>query len=250
MIRGVKDFLQIKIWKVWHAYVFILLSQYFVEPPFAAITVSSLLWFVSTSFAHVQTDIFAHSSLQNSSSSVRLDWGMNTFARHCTSYVPFDSNQSQLVLFFPLLFSFVRVTQCRNSFPAASWRQRAVNPCVFWADLLYAAGEIMPDNAQLQCLAKVFIPQSNLTELELFYKEEWAKMSVCTCAKLVETNHKRLETVIAEKGGSTKYWLRRMNTYARHTFQIFICIKSLTPRIIFLSLHSYAPLCVGLSHKI
>ena len=57
----------------------------------------------------------------------------------------------------------------------------------------------------LQCLAKVFIPQSNLTELELFCKEEWAKMSVCTCAKLVETNHKRLETVIAAKGGSTKY---------------------------------------------
>ena len=102
----------------------------------------------------------------------------------------------------------------------------------------------------IQCLAKVFIPQSNVTELELFYKEEWTKMSVCTCAKLVETNHKRLEAVTAEKGGSTKYWLRGMNTYARHSFHIFICKKSLTPHIIFLPLHNYALLCVGLSHKI
>lgn len=47
------------------------LCQYFFEP-FAAITVASLSGFVSTSFAHRQTAISAHSSLQNSSSSVRL----------------------------------------------------------------------------------------------------------------------------------------------------------------------------------
>ena len=41
---------------------------------------------------------------------------------------------------------------------------------------------------------------SNLTELELLCKEEWAKMSVSGCAKL-----KRLAAVIAVKGGSTKY---------------------------------------------
>ncbi|MCI4379917.1 hypothetical protein PGIGA_G00233920 [Pangasianodon gigas] len=45
---------------------------------------------------------------------------------------------------------------------------------------------------------------SNLTELELFCKEEWAKISLSRCAKLVETYPKR----IAAKGGSTKYRLR------------------------------------------
>ncbi|KAI4898647.1 hypothetical protein NFI96_026008 [Prochilodus magdalenae] len=44
---------------------------------------------------------------------------------------------------------------------------------------------------------------SNLTELELFCKEEWAKISVSRCAKLMETYPKRL--VIAAKGGATKY---------------------------------------------
>ena len=46
---------------------------------------------------------------------------------------------------------------------------------------------------------------SNLTELELFCKEEWAKISVFRCTKLVETYPKRLAAVIAAKGGSTKY---------------------------------------------
>uniref|UniRef100_A0AAZ1Y062 Uncharacterized protein n=1 Tax=Oreochromis aureus TaxID=47969 RepID=A0AAZ1Y062_OREAU len=46
---------------------------------------------------------------------------------------------------------------------------------------------------------------SNLTELELFCKEEWARISVSRCAKLVETYPKRLAAVIAAKGGSTKY---------------------------------------------
>uniref|UniRef100_A0A3P9C991 Tc1-like transposase DDE domain-containing protein n=1 Tax=Maylandia zebra TaxID=106582 RepID=A0A3P9C991_9CICH len=45
----------------------------------------------------------------------------------------------------------------------------------------------------------------NLTELELFCKEEWAKISVCRCAKLVETDPKRPAAVIAAKGGSTRY---------------------------------------------
>ncbi|KAI4877318.1 hypothetical protein NFI96_002514 [Prochilodus magdalenae] len=46
---------------------------------------------------------------------------------------------------------------------------------------------------------------SNLTELELFRKEEWAKISVSRCAKLIETYPKRLAAVIAAKGGTTKY---------------------------------------------
>uniref|UniRef100_A0A6I8Q9Z7 Uncharacterized protein n=1 Tax=Xenopus tropicalis TaxID=8364 RepID=A0A6I8Q9Z7_XENTR len=46
---------------------------------------------------------------------------------------------------------------------------------------------------------------SNLTELELFCKEEWARISVCRWAKLVETYPKSLAAGIAAKGGSTKY---------------------------------------------
>uniref|UniRef100_A0A669EVF3 Transposase n=1 Tax=Oreochromis niloticus TaxID=8128 RepID=A0A669EVF3_ORENI len=46
---------------------------------------------------------------------------------------------------------------------------------------------------------------SNLTELELFCKEVWARISVSRCAKLVETYPKRLAAVIAARGGSTKY---------------------------------------------
>uniref|UniRef100_A0A8C7PMK9 Transient receptor potential cation channel, subfamily A, member 1a n=1 Tax=Oncorhynchus mykiss TaxID=8022 RepID=A0A8C7PMK9_ONCMY len=45
---------------------------------------------------------------------------------------------------------------------------------------------------------------SNLTELELFCKEEWEKNSVSRCAKLIETYPKRLTAVIAAKGGKTK----------------------------------------------
>ena len=45
-------------------------SQYFVEPPFAAITAASLLGYVSISLAHPATGIFAHSSRQNCSSSL------------------------------------------------------------------------------------------------------------------------------------------------------------------------------------
>uniref|UniRef100_A0AAZ3S8Q6 Tc1-like transposase DDE domain-containing protein n=1 Tax=Oncorhynchus tshawytscha TaxID=74940 RepID=A0AAZ3S8Q6_ONCTS len=43
---------------------------------------------------------------------------------------------------------------------------------------------------------------SNLTELELFCKEEWEKISVSRCAKLIETYPKRLTAVIAAKGGA------------------------------------------------
>jgi hypothetical protein len=49
---------------------------------------------------------------------------------------------------------------------------------------------------------------SNLKELEEFCLEEWAKSPVARCAKLIKTYPKRLATVIAAKGGSTKYSLR------------------------------------------
>ncbi|MBN3272993.1 TCB1 transposase, partial [Polyodon spathula] len=46
---------------------------------------------------------------------------------------------------------------------------------------------------------------SNLTELEQFCKEKWAKIAVSRCAKLVETYPNRFMAVIAAKGVSTKY---------------------------------------------
>ena len=46
---------------------------------------------------------------------------------------------------------------------------------------------------------------SNLNELEQFCLEEWVKIAVAKCAKLIETYPKILTTVISEKGGSTKY---------------------------------------------
>jgi hypothetical protein len=44
-----------------------------------------------------------------------------------------------------------------------------------------------------------------LKELEQFCLEEWAKIPVSRCAKLIKTYPKRLTAVIAAKGGSTKY---------------------------------------------
>jgi hypothetical protein len=44
-----------------------------------------------------------------------------------------------------------------------------------------------------------------LKELEQFCLEEWAKIPVARCAKLIETYPKRLAAVIAAKGCSTKY---------------------------------------------
>ena len=45
---------------------------------------------------------------------------------------------------------------------------------------------------------------SNLKELEQFCLEEWAKIPVARCAKLIETPN-RLAAVIAVTGGSTKF---------------------------------------------
>ena len=46
---------------------------------------------------------------------------------------------------------------------------------------------------------------SNLKELEQFCLEEWAKIPVARCVKLIETYSNRLSAVIAAKVGSTKY---------------------------------------------
>ena len=65
---------------------------------------------------------------------------------------------------------------------------------------------------------------SNQTKLEVFYKEEWANISISICASLVKAHLKRLAADIAAKGGSIKYWLRGLNTFAHHTF-LFLCVK-------------------------
>ena len=56
-------------------------------------------------------------------------------------------------------------------------------------------------------------------------------------------------TCRSTKGGSTKYWLRGVNTFAHHTFVFFICKNVLKPRIIFFPLHNYAPPCIGFHIK-
>ena len=68
---------------------------------------------------------------------------------------------------------------------------------------------------------------SNLTELELFCKEDWANISGSRCAKLVETYPKIVAAVIAAKGGYIK-------NCASFLFVIENCV----------------PPCFGLSHKI
>jgi hypothetical protein len=60
----------------------------------------------------------------------------------------------------------------------------------------------------LWCDLKIAVHQwnpSNLRELEQFCHEEWAKLPVERCAKLIETYAKRLAALITAKGGSTKY---------------------------------------------
>lgn len=72
-----------------------------------------------------------------------------------------------------------------------------------------------------------------------FGKKEWAKNIVCRDIP---------EKTCSCKGGLIKYWFRGLNTNTCHVFQI--CKKCLTPCIILLPLHNFAPLYVGLLDKI
>ena len=47
---------------------------------------------------------------------------------------------------------------------------------------------------------------SNLSELEMFCKEEWSKIPSSRIQTLIRSYRKCLETVIFAKGGLTKYW--------------------------------------------
>lgn len=60
----------------------------------------------------------------------------------------------------------------------------------FWFELKSAIGEKKPADVQ---------------ELEQFAKEEWEKISVEKCKKLIDGYKKRLEAVICAKGCATKY---------------------------------------------
>ena len=53
-------------------------------------------------------------------------------------------------------------------------------------------------------------------------REEWEKLSKYRCAKLVVSYPRRLESVIAAKGASTKYWVNILNTYVIVIFQFVL----------------------------
>ncbi len=53
---------------------------------------------------------------------------------------------------------------------------------------------------------------SNLTELERICKEEWQRIPKSRCEKLVASFPKRLMAVLNQKGASTKYWAKGLNT--------------------------------------
>ncbi len=53
---------------------------------------------------------------------------------------------------------------------------------------------------------------SNLTELEKICKEEWQRIPKSRCEKLVASFPKRLMAVLNQKGASTKYWAKGLNT--------------------------------------
>ena len=58
----------------------------------------------------------------------------------------------------------------------------------------------------------------NLMELERICLEEWDKLQVQVCYKLVKTYPTRPEAVIAAKGASTKYSIKGLNGYKNKRF--------------------------------
>ncbi len=66
-----------------------------------------------------------------------------------------------------------------------------------WRDLKMAVHQRLP---------------SNLTELERICKEEWQRIPKSRCEKLVASFPKILMAVLNQKGASTKYWAKGLNT--------------------------------------
>ncbi len=84
-----------------------------------------------------------------------------------------------------------------NSVTVLEWPSQSpdLNPIEhLWRDLKMAVHQRLP---------------SNLTELERICKEEWQRIPKSRCEKLVASFPKRL---MAEKGASTKYWAKGLNT--------------------------------------
>ena len=67
-----------------------------------------------------------------------------------------------------------------------------------WGDLKTAVGRRQP---------------SNLGELEQFAQEEWAKLPVERCRKLIHGYRKCLTAVILSKGRDTKYQVEGVNNF-------------------------------------
>ncbi len=87
-----------------------------------------------------------------------------------------------------------------NSVTVLEWPSQSpdLNPIVhLWRDLKMAVHQRLP---------------SNLTELERICKEEWHRIPKSRCEKLVASFPKRLMAVLNQKGASTKYWAKGLNT--------------------------------------
>ncbi len=87
-----------------------------------------------------------------------------------------------------------------NSVTVLEWPSQSpdLNPIEhLWRDLKMAVHQRLP---------------SNLTELERICKEEWQRIPKSRCEKLVASFPKRLMAVLYQKGASTKYWAKGLNT--------------------------------------
>ncbi len=62
----------------------------------------------------------------------------------------------------------------------------------------------------------------NITALEEICMEEWAKIPATVCENLVKTYRKRLTSVIANKGYTTKYW-DEILLLTKYLFSTIIC---------------------------
>ena len=100
-----------------------------------------------------------------------------------------------------------------NSVTILDWPSQSpdLNPIEhLWRDLKMAVHQRSP---------------SNLTELERVCKEEWQRIPKSRCEKLVASFPRRLMAVLAQKGASTQYWAKGLNTYDHVIFQFFFFNK-------------------------
>ena len=90
----------------------------------------------------------------------------------------------------------------------------ALNVCMdpnpiehLWEDLKTAVGRRHP---------------LNLEELEQFAQEEWAKLPVEQCRKLIHCYRKCLTAVISSKGCVTKYYVSGVNNFVNAIYFYFL----------------------------